>query len=463
MEKTEMKRILVSDRTLCDGAVMREQGLSFRERANVAEALFGLGVDAVELPEITRPREETVINRTISLAAGEVMVKIPVGLTEESVTTAYESVREAKRPCLQVVLPVSTLQMEYRCHKKARGMLEVAESLFRAAKARCETVELVAEDASRADAPFLASLIEKAKACGVTSVTLCDDAGIWLPCEAKAAVKDACETGIAVSVRPSSKIGMAAAVALAAVRAGAGGVVTTVSGDGLTSAAFSDLVRARGEEIGVSCGLRETGIHSDLERLKSGLDAGAAGASSRTDARIRLTGDATLREVAAACISLGYELSDSDLGEVHREVQRVGAKKEQIGTRELEAIVATAAMQVPSTYHLESYVVSSGNVISAMAQLTLTYKDRTLSGVSMGDGPIDAAFRAIEQIAGHRYELDDFQIQSVTSGKGAVGSALVKLRQGGKLYSGQGISTDIIGASIRAYLNALNKIIYEEA
>ena len=86
----------------------------------------------------------------------------------------------------------------------------------------------------------------------------------------------------------------------------------------------------------------------------------------------------------------------------------------------------------------------------------------TMQGISIGDGPIDAAFRAIEQIVGHRYELDDFQIQAVTEGKEAMGSALVKLRADGKLYSGNGISTDIIGASIRAYINAINKIVYEE-
>ena len=84
-------------------------------------------------------------------------------------------------------------------------------------------------------------------------------------------------------------------------------------------------------------------------------------------------------------------------------------------------------------------------------------------GICIGDGPIDAAFRAIEQIIGHHYELDDFQIQAVTEGKEAMGSALVKLRRDGKLYSGNGISTDIIGASVRAYINAVNKIVYEEA
>ena len=97
-----------------------------------------------------------------------------------------------------------------------------------------------------------------------------------------------------------------------------------------------------------------------------------------------------------------------------------------------------------------------------MAQVTLKRGDELLSGVSIGDGPIDSAFRAIEQCIGYHYELDDFQVQAITEGKEALGSAVVKLREGGKLYSGNGISTDIIAASIRAYVNALNKIVFEE-
>ena len=95
--------------------------------------------------------------------------------------------------------------------------------------------------------------------------------------------------------------------------------------------------------------------------------------------------------------------------------------------------------------------------------MKLTKNGQTLEGISLGDGPIDAAFIAIEQIVGHHYELDDFQIQAVTEGREAMGESVVKLRSAGKLYSGRGISTDIVGASIRAYLSALNKIVYEEA
>ncbi len=103
-----------------------------------------------------------------------------------------------------------------------------------------------------------------------------------------------------------------------------------------------------------------------------------------------------------------------------------------------------------------------GNVITPIAHLKLEREGETLQGICAGDGPIDAAFLAIEQIVGHHYELDDYQIQAVTEGREAMGAALIRLRSGGKLYSGQGISTDVIGASIQAYLNALNKIVYEE-
>ena len=158
---------------------------------------------------------------------------------------------------------------------------------------------------------------------------------------------------------------------------------------------------------------------------------------------------------------LGYNLSDEDLCKVYEEFIRV-ARKKQVGAKELDAIVASTALQVPPTYKLLSYVINSGNIITSTAHIILEKGGVELSGISTGDGPIDAAFLAVEQIIGHHYELDDFQIIAVTEGKEAMGQALVKLRSGGRLFSGTGISTDIIGASIRAYINALNKIVYEE-
>ncbi len=160
---------------------------------------------------------------------------------------------------------------------------------------------------------------------------------------------------------------------------------------------------------------------------------------------------------------MGYELGEEDLAAVYAEFQKIAARKEQIDVRELDAIVAAVAMQAPPAYTLKSYLVNSGNVISATAAVKLERDGKETEGVSLGDGPIDAAFHAIEQVAGCHYELDDFQIRAVTEGKEAMGETVVRLRSDGRLYSGRGISTDIIGASILAYINALNKIVYEEA
>jgi 2-isopropylmalate synthase len=176
---------------------------------------------------------------------------------------------------------------------------------------------------------------------------------------------------------------------------------------------------------------------------------------------IRLDANDGREAVDAAAVQLGYDLSEEDRVKVYEEFCRV-SRNRQVGSKELEAVIASVALQVPATYQIKAYVVNNGNVISSTAQITMEKNGETMQGISIGDGPIDAAFRAIEQIVGHRYELDDFQIQSVTEGKEAMGSALVKLRADGKLYSGNGISTDIIGASIRAYINAINKIVYEE-
>jgi 2-isopropylmalate synthase len=177
---------------------------------------------------------------------------------------------------------------------------------------------------------------------------------------------------------------------------------------------------------------------------------------------VALIGEASQETVMAAVAQLGYDLSEEDGVKVFEEFRRVSEKK-KVTAKELDAIVASVALQVPPTYRLIQYVINSGNIISASAHIKLEKNGENIEGVCLGDGPIDAAFRAIEQIVGHHYELDDFQIQSVTEGQEAMGSALVRLRNNGKVYAGNGISTDIIGASIRAYISALNKITYEEA
>jgi 2-isopropylmalate synthase len=226
------------------------------------------------------------------------------------------------------------------------------------------------------------------------------------------------------------------------------------------------MVKNCGNTYGFASRIRYTQLHriiKQIDRIADNAKESTAVAVSNIDeAGIHLDAKDDKDAVITAAAKLGYDLSDEDQLKVYEEFLRV-AEKKNVGAKELDAIIASVALQVPATYKLENYVINSGNVVAASAQITLVRNGKMLSGISTGDGPIDAAFRTIEQIIGQHFEVDDFQIQSVTEGRGAMGSALVKLRSNGKLYSGNGISTDIIGASIRAYISAVNKIVYEEA
>ncbi len=462
-----MRRIYVSDFTLRKLTEDRTVSLLFREKTALANCIDSLGVNAIELPAIKNVKEDTIINRTIASCVKNSVLCIPVGFTAESVNDAWACVKDAVTPCLQVVVPTSTVQMEYMLHLKDEKMLAKIEDLCKEAKSKCSNLEFVAMDATRADTDFVVRACETAMNNGATAVTLCDDAGVSLPAEfAKivAAVKEKCE--IPVYVQVSDAISMAVACAVESVNNGADGVKIAMSGnDVLLADRFADIINARGESIGISCDLLTTEIHRDIAVMMKKINTEQDDSNTNYEAsadNICLDGESSLSQVSEAIKALGYDLSDEDNGKVYEALKHVCTKKNSIGAKELEALVASYAMQVHSTYHLDSYTANSNHNTTAMANVILTKDGEKISGVSIGDGPIDAAFRAIEQSIGYHYELDDFQIQSVTEGKEALGSALVRLRSNGKLYSGNGLSTDIVGASIRAYINALNKIVFEE-
>ena len=455
-----MKKILVSDLSLRCPAGQNAAPLTFREKVNLAGTLDTLGLDVIELPALTGQKEDGVVLSTLCGAAERAVAAIPAGDTEEEARLAFSCVREAKHPRLQVILPVSTVQMEYQYHFKAPKMLDRIVSQVKACAALCEDVEFVAQDASRAESDFLRRALEAAVEAGAGCVTLTDDAGILFPDDWQALAASAAGLKAKVFVQPSDQLKMAAASAAAALKAGADGVkVSLKNPEYLSPAVLSDMLRLRGDDLGFCCGLDATILRKAAESLSAAVTAPAQ--ISEDDA-VQLSSGATLDEVSAAVRRLGYELDSADLGKVYDEFRRVVEKKESIGARELDAVIAAAAMQVPSTYHLDSYTVASGNVIAAMAQVTLLRDGEKMLGIGSGDGPIDAAFRAIEQVIGHHYELDEFRIQAITEGHEALGSSVIRLRDGGKLFAGNGISTDIIGACIRAYINALNKIVYEE-
>ncbi|MCQ2354136.1 MAG: hypothetical protein MJ102_03410 [Clostridia bacterium] len=459
-----MKKIFIADTTLC-----RENGsFSFKERIEIARQLERLNVDTIELPEIKNQKTDVLLVRTVSSFVKHAVLSVCAGITRQSVEDAAAALSAAANPRIRIELPVSPVGMEYSCHKKPPKMLDSIREIISYAKEKCNSVEFCAVDATRAEPDFLNEAIRIAGEAGATSVSICDSAARMLPDDFAAFIEKIVNTtSLSVGVRCDNRNGLASAQAILAVKAGVCEVKTAIGGNTVDLTSFADMVKNCGNDYGFSSDIRCTELHRITKQIEwirdnSGHDNKAAAPASAAADSLLLDGNDTLENVLAAVNTLGYDLSEEDSRRVYEEFLRVAAKK-RVGAKELDAIVASTALQVPAAYKLESYVINNGNIISSSAQITLSHDGKSHQGICIGDGPIDAAFRAIEQIIGCHYELDDFQIQSVTEGKEAVGSALVKLRFGGKLYSGNGISTDIIGASIRAYLGAVNKIVYEEA
>lgn len=468
-----MKTVQLSDITLRE--IVKSRALSFKERVEIARTLDRLKVDAIELPPIRDPRADVLSNKTIASVVNYARLSAAVGLTEESVAEAWDSIKSAHRPALHIMVPVSPVQMEYQCHKKAPAMLELVRALVAKARYYTERVELSAMDATRAEPQFLTQVLSAAVEAGASAITLCDSAGIMTPAECGGFIGGLLEEvpalgGVALGVELSDGLRMAVACAAAAVDAGAAVVKTAITPmDVPAMEDFAAYLQVKGEERGLRFGLRTTELQRAAAQLRWLLQTERSSGSpfdtgvDNTAAGICLTAGDDISEVAKVVRHLGYDLGEEDTAKVYEAFRQIADRKHFVSTKELDAIVASAALQVPSTYRIVSYVITCGNAISAMANVTLEREGKRLHGVCMGDGPIDAAFLAVEQIVGHHYELDDFQIQAVTEGREAMGSAVVKLRDKGRLYSGNGISTDVVGASIRAYISALNKIVYEEA
>lgn len=470
-----MNQISISDVTMKRTGRSEDFELSFKEKIDLGRILDRLNVSVIEVDAIEHHQTDSLLLKSLSASIHNSTLAVPVKLNKESVAETAAALKEAKSFRIQIPAPVSAVQMEYLCHKKTEGMIETIKEMVAECKKYTDQVELLAYDATRAESDFLKQALSTAIEAGVSQVTLYDTAGLFLPDEFVAFLKDIKESvafgNVKLGVCCSNALSLADACTIAAVEAGVDEIKVAACGDHTASLAHvAQIIAAKGKTLDAETHIRNTELHRGVEQItricrtfrskNSPFDNGVS--DEETSKAVALNSRDDLPAVMAAVKKLGYDLSEEDGAAVYEAFLRIAARKESVGRKELESIVASAAMQVPPTYRVESYVINSGNIITATAHMKLRRDDRLKEGISTGDGPIDAAFLAIEQIVGHHYELDDFQIQAVTEGREAMGETVVKLRSNGKLYSGRGVSTDIVGSSIRAYVNALNKIVYEE-
>ena len=467
-----MKQIRISDVTMKQKS--GEIALSFKEKIELAKLLDKLGVTVIELEGIQNAKIDALRIKSIAMAVQGSTVAVPVQLNQENVQLVWNALRVAKKPRLQVCAPVSSVQMEYLLHKKPEAMLTAIADTLAACRRLCADVEFVADDATRSDPQFLYEAVRTAINAGAETITVCDTAGAMLPNEFTAFIRELYANvpqlkEVTLGVSCSDGLSMADSCAIAAVRYGAGEIKAAAYRlDVVSLPNVAKVLKAKGEFYNATCSLHTTVMSRITSQIAWMCQTGRSKNSpfdhgvQEDDGSIYLTGHDDLSAVMKAASRLGYDLSEDDGTKVYEAFRAIAEKKEKVTAKELDAIVASAAMQVPPSYVLDTYVITAGNTISSTAHLKLRKDGQPLEGVCIGDGPIDAAFLAVESITGRHYELDDFQIQAVTEGREAMGQTVVKLRNEGKVYSGRGISTDIVGASILAYINALNKIVYEE-
>ena len=434
-----------------------------------------LDVDCIALKGIRQKKIDRLLIKSVCQTVKNARIAVPVSIREDDLEFVWEALKDAREARLQVIAPVSSVQMEYLYQMKPDTLKNRVAETVRKCAALTSDVEFIAVDATRSDGAFLRSIISEVIEAGASAVTICDTAGSMLPEETASFIQSLFMDvpkmkDIVTGYSCSDSIHLADACGIAAVQCGVREIkAASFRTDAISLKNTVQILNIKQKyfDVQIRPGIEKIGMLTDQIRnlCRSGLGHSFRAGNEDADSSgsdITINTHESRESVARAIEKMGYDLSEEDLGKVWECFLGIGKKKEKITLKELEAIVAAEAMQVPPAYTDIQYVINTGSSIGAMAHMKLSFHGKPLEGIATGDGAIDAAFNSIEKATGRHFELDDFQIQSVTEGREAMGETLVRLRSDGKIYAGKGISTDIVGAGIMAYVNAMNKIIYEE-
>ena len=467
-----MREIFTSDVSL---KKYSEEGVTFRAKVEIAKLLDELGVNVIELPKMEDVAADSLLIKSIAGEISDATLAVNADIYEEGIDATYNALKVAKHPRLQIVAPVSPSRMEYDYHKKPDAMLDAIKNAIAHAKSLCDEVEFIANDATRADNAFLKTVLKEAILAGANVVSISDTAGVMLPEEMYRFIEDITKEvpallsdEIVFGVSCSDEIHIADASALSAIRAGANEIKTSAHPvNKISLEGLAKILSVKGDELDAKTSVKMTKLKSVLSEIEELFGEAADEASpfdnkvSEGATEISIPADTNFDTLIDFVTKLGYDLNETDKVKIW-EAFKETAKKKEVFKKDLEAIAATWSLQVPEEYIIKSYMVTTGDITDVVAHIKLDRDGEILDGVSLGNGPIDAAFLAIEKIIGRHFELEDFQIQAISEGREAMGETIVKLREHGKVYAGRGMSTDIIGSAISAYINALNKIVYEE-
>ncbi|MDR1734521.1 MAG: 2-isopropylmalate synthase [Oscillospiraceae bacterium] len=525
-------QVKIFDTTLRDGEQSPGCSMNLAEKIEVARALETLGVDIIEAGFAVSSPGDFESVKTIAESVRNCTVASLCRCLEKDIDASVQALVNAANPRLHVFLATSDVHMKYKLRMTPEQVLERTDKMVRYARRFCEDVEFSAEDATRSDRAFLAKVVEIAINAGATTVNIPDTVGYTTPMEMRELIAylretvPDCDRAI-LSLHCHDDLGMAVANSVAGVKAGARQIECTVNGIGerAGNAALEEVVmalRTRADFYDAVTGIDTTKIYrtsrllsniigQSIPRNKAVVGKNAFAHESGIHQHGVLAEKTTYEIMTPESIGvpknslvlgkhsgrhafeqrlseLGYKIEPAELDKFFAKFKDLADKKKELTDGDLEAIVQSREY-VENLFTLDTFAVNTGNGIRSSCALRLKKGEELLEDVSLGDGPVDAAFNAIDKITGiacqdgEKPELESYTIHSATDGKDALGEVVVKLRcrsaakakaedeesdrldlssntgeDDGVLVTGRGLSTDIIESSILAYLNAVNKL-----
>lgn len=499
-------RIIIFDTTLRDGEQSPGVSLNMEDKIQIGRQLEKLGIDVLEAGfPVASPGDFEGV-QLLSAELRNLQVAALARATRKDIDTAWEAIKKAANPRIHTFLATSDIHLKYKLRKSRDEILEMAGDAVKYASGFTANVEFSAEDASRSDLDFLCRVFERVIDAGAITVNFPDTVGYAIPWDFGRMVRYVMENTpnihkAVLSVHCHNDLGLATANVLSALKEGARQVECTVNGIGeragnaameevvmavrtrhdclpyetgintrhisstsrMVSALTGMAVQPNKAIVGANAFAHESGIHQDgvlKERITYEImDPKDIGLSH---GRLVLGKHSGRHAIKAKLEEMGYELSDQEVERVFSRFKVLADKKKEVFPEDIEAIVGEEILRIPETYKLTYLHVAGGSGIMPTATVGIEADGLEEIGVSIGAGPIDAAFNAVARLIDTKSKLLRFTVNSITGGTDAQGEVTVRLQEGDRVVIGQGADPDIITASVRAYLNALNRLAYKK-
>jgi 2-isopropylmalate synthase len=478
--------------------------MNIAEKLRVARQLEKLGVDIIEAGFPVASEGDFQAVREIARTIRKCQVAGLARAGDMDIDIAWEAIKEAENPRIHTFISTSDIHLKYQLRKTREEVLEMAIRAVKRAKGYTPNVEFSAMDATRSDREYLAAVIEAAIDAGATTVNIPDTVGYAIPSEfgmliryLKEKVKKSDRA--VFSVHCHNDLGLAVANSLAAVLNGARQVECTINGIGerAGNASMEEIVmilRTRKDSLNLDTGVvsemiypssrlltmitgvavqpnkaivganafaHESGIHQDgLLKEKITYEIMTPQSIGMTKSTLVMGKHSGRHAFRDRLKELGYDLSEKDLNQAFKHFKELADKKKEIYDEDIEAIVAEVVLRAPDKYKLLHVNVVSGDVAIPTATVQMEIDGEVVKDVGHGDGPVDAVFKTVAKITGTRSRLVKYSVNSITGGTDAQGEVTVRLEEDGNVVVGQGAHTDIIMASVLAYINALNRLEY---